>query len=103
MVVAWRLLVLRDTARQHPESPATQWLEPEECEVLTTWAKHQYRQSPKRAEVSIDEEVRWIARLGGYQDRKNDPPPGAQVLWRGLHHLHDMTETWLLAKLVGNS
>lgn len=103
MVVAWRLLVLRDAARQHPESPATQWLEPEECEVLTTWAKHKYRQRPKRTEVSMDEAVRWIARLGGYQDRKNDPPPGAQVLWRGLHHLHDMTETWLLAKLVGNS
>lgn len=101
IIVAWRLMALRDAAREHPISPAAQWLEPAECEVLTAWAKHKHRQSPKEAEPSIHEAVRWIARLGGYLDRKNDPPPGVQVLWRGLGHLHDMTQTWLLAKTCG--
>ena len=101
LIVAWRIMALRDAARQEGESPASQWLEPEECEVLRAWAA---RKDPAIARTpSIGEAVRWIARLGGYLDRKSDPPPGTQVLWRGLRHLHDMSETWKLAKLVGNS
>ena len=26
--------------------------------------------------------------LGGYQGRGNDPPPGYEVLWRGLSAFH---------------
>lgn len=101
LIVAWRLMALRDAARQEPESPASQWLEPAECEVLRAWAA---RKDPAiQRTPSIAEAVRWIARLGGYLDRKSDPPPGTQVLWRGLRHLNDMSETWKLAKLVGNS
>lgn len=101
MIVAWRLMALRDAARQQPEAPATQWLEKEQCEVLVVWAT---RKKPQAGPgPTIAQAVRWIARLGGYQDRKNDPPPGAEVLWRGLHHLHDMTETWMLSQLVGKS
>jgi len=25
--------------------------------------------------------------MGGYQDRKNDPPPGHQILWRAMQSL----------------
>ena len=31
-----------------------------------------------------------IARLGGYLARKNDPPPGNIVMWRGLSRLTDI-------------
>ncbi|MCX6857759.1 MAG: IS4 family transposase [Verrucomicrobia bacterium] len=101
IIVAWRLMALRDAARQQPEAPASEWLEPAECEVLSAWATR--KASASQRTPSIAEAVRWIARLGGYLDRKNDPPPGAQVIWRGLRHLHDMSETWKLAKLVGKS
>ena len=30
-----------------------------------------------------------IAILGGYLARKNDPPPGNMVVWRGMTRLHD--------------
>lgn len=100
LIVAWRVLSLRDAARREPEAPATGYLQQEECEVLIAWAT---RKPPAGQPVpSIAQAVRWIARLGGYMDRNNDPPPGAQVIWRGMTKLSGMTDAWRLAKLVGN-
>ncbi|MFL6630240.1 MAG: hypothetical protein ACJ8G1_27645, partial [Vitreoscilla sp.] len=31
-----------------------------------------------------------LAKLGGYLARKNDPPPGNLVMWRGLTRLTDI-------------
>ena len=38
-----------------------------------------------------------IARLGGYLDRKSDPPPGTTVIWRGFSRLADLTEGFIVA------
>jgi hypothetical protein len=44
-----------------------------------------------------------LARLGGYLGRKNDPPPGNLVVWRGLSRLNDIQLGFRLrAELVGN-
>jgi hypothetical protein len=32
-----------------------------------------------------------IAMLGGYLARKNNPPPGNMVVWRGMTRLHDIS------------
>jgi len=39
--------------------------------------------------------------LGGYLNRKNDPPPGNTIIWRGLNQLHELKRGFLLAN-VGN-
>jgi hypothetical protein len=31
-----------------------------------------------------------VARIGGYLGRKNDPPPGHQILWQGYAALQFM-------------
>jgi hypothetical protein len=31
----------------------------------------------------LGEAVTLIAKIGGYLNRKNDPPPGHQILWHG--------------------
>ncbi|MCK5369862.1 MAG: hypothetical protein KAQ62_14980 [Cyclobacteriaceae bacterium] len=31
-----------------------------------------------------------VAKLGGYLNRKNDPPPGHQILWHGYSCLQDI-------------
>ncbi len=36
---------------------------------------------------NLGEAVLVVAKLGGYLARKNDPPPGAEVLWRGSRKL----------------
>ena len=47
--------------------------------------------------------VNKIARLGGYLNRANDPPPGNLVMWRGMTRLSDMTlGAELMVELVGN-
>ncbi|MFT7310215.1 MAG: hypothetical protein ACI853_000700, partial [Paracoccaceae bacterium] len=33
-----------------------------------------------------------VARLGGYLDRKSDPPPGTTVMWRGFSRLSDLEQ-----------
>ncbi len=35
-----------------------------------------------------------VARLGGYLNRKNDPEPGAKVIWRGLEYLRAFMDAW---------
>ncbi|WP_084590852.1 IS4 family transposase [Desulfonatronovibrio magnus] len=38
----------------------------------------------------LGEAVRLVARLGGYLGRKNDLPPGHQVIWEGYQVLQHM-------------
>ena len=39
---------------------------------------------------ALGQVVRWIARLGGFLDRRGDGAPGVKVLWSGLRKLHAM-------------
>jgi hypothetical protein len=34
--------------------------------------------------MQLDEAVQLVAALGGYLGRKNDPPLGHQIMWRGM-------------------
>lgn len=54
--------------------------------------------SEKAPIMSIGEAVEKIARLGGYRGNMKKRPPGAELLWRGIQRLHDLTTGWLLAK-----
>lgn len=99
ILVACRLLALRDAARRQPKADARQWLEKEECEVLVAW--HSKKPPASQPPPTMEQAVAWISRLGGHLGRKKDPPPGVQVLWRGLQRLHGMVEAWKLAKTCG--
>jgi len=35
--------------------------------------------------ILLGEAVLLVAKIGGYLDRTNDPPPGHQILWQGYH------------------
>jgi hypothetical protein len=37
-----------------------------------------------------------VAILGGYLARRNDPPPGHQLMWLGYAYLQHMCEGYLL-------
>lgn len=36
----------------------------------------------------------WIASLGGYLNRRNDPAPGPTVMWRSFLVLYEITEMY---------
>ncbi|PIU32375.1 MAG: hypothetical protein COT06_03045 [Syntrophobacteraceae bacterium CG07_land_8_20_14_0_80_61_8] len=41
--------------------------------------------------------MRLVARLGGYLGRKNDPPPGHQLMWHDYSYLQLMCEGFSLS------
>lgn len=47
---------------------------------------------PPRADMSVKQFVTEVAKLGGFQARKSDGPPGWQTLWRGWEQLQSMVE-----------
>jgi hypothetical protein len=94
-IVAWRLLWLTYLARTDPEQPCTVALTTAEWQVLHA-ATHPGAALPPRP-PPLGQAVRWIARLGGFLDRRGDGEPGVKVLWRGLRRLEDLTLGWQLA------
>jgi hypothetical protein len=85
-IVAVTLLQLRDVARQTPETPAHQCVEPLLIHLLV-------RRNPT---LSLDLSIRqfWheVAAIAGYLKRKRDPEPGWKSLWHGWLRLQDWAE-----------
>ena len=44
----------------------------------------------------LGEAVRLAAKIGGYLGRKNDPPPGHQLIWQGYTALQFMSSGFAL-------
>jgi len=44
----------------------------------------------------LGEAVQLVAKIGGYLGRKNDPPPGHQILWQGYAALQFMCMGFVL-------
>jgi hypothetical protein len=75
--IALRLLLIRQTAQQDTETPATEVVSQEIVRVVILLDKR------RRDIVTATQLWHAIARLGGYLDRTCDGPPGWQTLWRG--------------------
>lgn len=82
--LAVRLLQLRDQARQQPDQPATQVLDPAVVTLVAT-----LRHLPPEA-CTVGRITREIATFGGYLGRTRDGPPGWQTLWRGWQHIQTL-------------
>jgi hypothetical protein len=74
---AMRLLWLRQIAQTAPDTPATEVISKDVIQVVL--------HLDKRPKATLTARDLWhtIARFGGYLDRKSDPPPGWQTLWKG--------------------
>ena len=51
-----------------------------------------WRYQESRPNLNVYEFYYALARLGGHQNRKHDPPPGWLVLWRGWTQLQAMVD-----------
>jgi hypothetical protein len=94
LVVACYLLGMSRKARSEPKASVMPWLRREEWEALYCYV-HRTTKAPKTP-PGIGEAVRWIAKLGGFLGRKGDGEPGAEVLWRGLHSLREITLAYIV-------
>jgi hypothetical protein len=86
MVIAWRIMLMTLLGREMPELPAEIFFSDIEIKVLHIYAKKKSLPLP----VKVNEAVQIIANIGGHLGRKNDPPPGHQILWQGYRELQFM-------------
>ncbi len=83
-ILAVRLLQLRETSRQTPQTPARHCVEGRLLETVL----HYFNLPP--TDLTVREFWRLVARLGGFLARNRDGDPGWQTLWRGWLRLQDL-------------
>lgn len=88
--IAWRLLLLRTTAREQPDAPATEVLTTAQVEILIATSN-----KPLPRNLTVHQALLAVAGLGGHI--KNNGAPGWQVLGRGYEKLLLLEQGWLIA------
>ena len=82
-VRAWRILLMALLGRQGPETQAEVVFTDGELRVL-----HGYTRRYGLPKVTnLQTAILVTAMLGGYRNRKHDPPPGVKVMWWGYSRL----------------
>lgn len=89
-LIAWRLHALIHAQRESPEKPCTDILSPTEWKVL--YLRVNKTKELPNSPPTLREATHWIASLGGFLGRKNDPEPGPLTLWRGWQRLMDLVD-----------
>lgn len=91
LIVAWRVMFLTMLSRQAPTARCdTVFTDPEWRSVYSITT----HQTPPATAPNLNEFIMLLARLGGYLNRKSDPPPGPKTIWIGLQRMHDLALAW---------
>jgi hypothetical protein len=96
LVVAWRVYWLTMVGRERPDRGCEQLLTEDEWRLLSAWATGTMADTPPRAHQAM----RWIGKLGGWLARGKQDHPGTTCMWRGLGHLPNLVQGYLLALQV---
>lgn len=94
-IVAWRLMAMTYLARLTPDVSCETIFRPDEWRLLRRKfsPKSRSKKPPTLQQATI-----WLARLGGFLNRKGDGDPGVKTLWRGYTKLSTLLEGAKLAK-----
>ena len=84
--LAVRLLQLRTLARQQPERAATEVVPREVVQLVAL------KTGGTAAGMTVEQCLKRIAQLGGYQGRRSDGPPGWKTLWHGWLKIQTLLE-----------
>ena len=93
-VIAWRLMLMTLLGREVPECDAELLFSDIELRFLADYAADSGLSAPD----TLAGAVLLVALLGGYQNRKHDPPPGHQLMWRGYERLSLATLGYRIAQ-----
>ncbi len=96
-IVAWRQLQVTHLARETPDLPCGEVFEEHEWKATLTMVRIKTKGSPDDpiVEPGLKDYITEVAKLGGYLDRKSDPPPGPESIWRGMAKAQAYGEMWL--------
>lgn len=92
LMVAWRVHYLLNLSRVFPHLPCTVTFDDAEWKSGYMAATRQ-RELPEQI-PTLDEMMRYVGMLGGYLNRRKDPPPGAKAIWKGITRLRDYSDAW---------
>jgi len=87
MSIACRIMFLLKIGKTYPDLPCDVLFSSPEWKVVYIFIHHR---KPPQEPPPIGEIILCIAQLGGYLNRKNDPPPGPKVMWIGIQKMHMM-------------
>ena len=93
-VIAWRLMLMTLLGREVPECDAELLFSDIELRFLAAYAADAALPAP----CDLAGAVLLVALLGGYQNRKHDPPPGHQIMWRGYERMSLATLGYRIAE-----
>lgn len=91
-VISWRILYATLLGRLDGDLSCEALLQTVEWRAL--YCRANDTAQPPDTPPTMAQAVLWIARLGGYLNRKHDRPPGPTVMWRGFLALHECTEMY---------
>jgi len=97
-LVAWWVLYLTMMGRQAPDMPCTAIFDASEWQALYGFM-HQTVHVPPTV-PTLGDVIHWIARLGGYTDRRKNAHPGTTVMWRGLQRMNDIAAAWRVFSML---
>ena len=86
ILIAWRIMLLTLLGRAVPDLPCELYFSQCEWEALCLAVKNKVPSTPP----TLGEAIALVAKLGGYQGRKQDGPPGMQTIWQGMVTLSAM-------------
>lgn len=88
LIVAWRILYLRDFCKAAPHLSCTAFFSDQEWRAALIISGRCTEDNPP----NLADMVGLIGKMGGHMGRKKDPPAGAQCLWRGMEKLRHYVE-----------
>jgi hypothetical protein len=91
-VIAWRVMHLTYLNRQSPSLPCTAVFS--DSEWKSVWSVTTRKKLPTTP-PSLGKFVPLLARLGGYNNRRKERPPGPQAIWVGIRRMTDFANAWL--------
>jgi Transposase DNA-binding/Transposase Tn5 dimerisation domain len=91
-IIAWRVMYVTYLNRECPELPCTAVFD--DSEWKSVWRVTTKKEVPEHPPM-LSEFVPLLARLGGYNNRPREKPPGPQVIWVGIRRMTDFAAAWL--------
>jgi hypothetical protein len=90
-IVAWRVLYATMLGRECPTLPCDVIFVEQEWKSVWTIVSDS---RPPESAPPLQEFLILVAKLGGYNNRQQDGPPGPQAIWSGMRRMHDFALAW---------
>jgi hypothetical protein len=91
-IIAWRVMHVTYVSRESPTLPCTALFA--DCEWKSVWRVTTKTEVPQQPPM-LSEFMPLLARLGGYNNRQDEKPPGPQVIWVAIRRMTDFATAWL--------